>query len=173
MSQWIPISGSNIVASGTPGRVGEILDKMRTGLDPKELPLPPWIPSIDYKFISTSMPPGEAEAYIKRSEEWFKINTKNYECAPKVRMDINTKPVLAAFEKSWPHPPPVEEHLAALKEAGYPDSKIEKVARWHKWRVDTEDSRQAALDAIFARWPAASKPTPKARKVIKVVKKKI
>jgi hypothetical protein len=173
VSQWLPIYSTEIVASGTPGRVGEILDKMRTGLDPKELPPPIWKPSIDYKFIAATMPPAEAEAYITRSEEWFAIHTKNCDHQAKVQLDINREPVLAVFKKYWPHCPPVDEHMEALKEAGYPDSKIEKVARWHKWRVDTDDSRQEALDAIFSKWPAASKPTPKARKVIKAVKKKI
>ena len=119
------------------------------------------------------MPPAEAEAYITRSEEWFAIHTKNCDHQAKVQLDINREPVLAVFKKYWPHCPPVDEHMEALKEAGYPDYKIEKLARWHKWRVDTDDSRQEALDAIFSKWPAASKPTPKARKVIKAVKKKI
>jgi hypothetical protein len=173
MSRWLPISGGNIIASGTPGRVGEILDKMRTGLDPKELPPPIWKPSVDYKFIAATMPPTEAEAYITRSEEWFSIHTKNYDRQAKVQLNINREPVLAVFKKYWPHCPPADEHIEALKKAGYPDSKIERAGRWHKWRADTDDSRQEALDAIFSKWPAASKPTPKSRKVIKAVKKKI
>jgi hypothetical protein len=40
---------------------------------------------------------------------------------------------------------------------------------------ETSDARQAALDLIFAKFPSANKPTPKvkAKKVIKVVKKKM
>ena len=161
------------ISRTTPGRVSEILETMRTGLDPKELAPQIWKPSIDYKFIAETMLPAQAAEYIRRSEEWFAIHTKNYERVHKDQLVINPAPVLAPFTKSWPHCPPVDEHVSALKEAGYPDSKIEKVIRWHKWRVDTSDSRQEALDAIFAKWPAASKPTPKTRKVIKVVKKKI
>jgi len=98
VSQWLPIYSTEIVASGTPGRVGEILDKMRTGLDPKGLPPPIWKPSIDYKFIAATMPPAEAEAYITRSEEWFSIHTKNCDHQAKVQLDINREPVLAVFK---------------------------------------------------------------------------
>lgn len=173
LSQWIPVSREHIVPSGTPGRVGEILDNMRTGLYAKELPPPIWKPSIDYKFIATAMPSVQADEYINLSEEWFKTNTKNFERAPKVRVDINPEPILTVFEKSWPHCPSAEDHVEAAKRAGYSAYKVEKLARWYKWRSETEDSRQEALDAIFAKWPAASKPTPKTRKVIKAVKKKI
>jgi hypothetical protein len=50
---------------------------------------------------------------------------------------------------------------------------VRKALAYYKRMEDTSDERQAALDSIFARWPAASKPTPKPKKVIKAVKKKL
>jgi hypothetical protein len=71
--------------------------------------------------------------------------------------------------------PPIAEREKAWRLAGYSEAKIRKALAYDKRMEETSDARQAALDLIFAKFPSANKPTPKvkAKKVIKVVKKKM
>lgn len=71
--------------------------------------------------------------------------------------------------------PPIAEREKAWRLAGYTEVKIRKALAYAKRLEETVDARQEALDLIFAKFPSASKPTPKpkAKKVIKVVKKKM
>jgi hypothetical protein len=69
--------------------------------------------------------------------------------------------------------PPLAERIKVYRAAGHTEDYIEKVkAREKRWK-DTKAERDAAFDLIFAKWPSASKPTPKPKKVIKAVKKRM
>jgi hypothetical protein len=59
--------------------------------------------------------------------------------------------------------------------AGHTELRVAKYRQWCQNMESTSDERQAVLDLIFAKFPSANKPVPKAKvkKVIKVVKKKM
>jgi hypothetical protein len=173
LSQWIGRPATYRIPTGHPSVVGAIIDKLRAPDAPTQ-PSQKWTPSVDYKFIAGFMPnPAE---YIKLCEEWFEAHPQKRTTKAEVRStNYNLEPINALFRKYSETRPPIGEHVAALREAGYPESKIEKVKQSNQRAIDTADERQRLLDEIFVKFPSASKPTPKpkAKKVIKVVKKKM
>lgn len=175
-SYWAPSTRISIIPSGHASRVGEIIDKMRLG-DSARGSTRPWVPSVDYKLIAAHMK--NPESFLENSEKWFA------EHPPKKRADATTTPdidhrfvseVFAkyAFVEDGPKVPPVSELEKAWRAAGYPEERIAKALAYHAKMDATSDERQKILDLIFAKFPSASKPTPKikSKKVIKVVKKK-
>lgn len=173
LSQWSSDQPSAPIVSGTRGRVGEIVDKMRNpcARHPEQTL---WSPPTDYEFVALHMPESARPEYLARCSAWFNSRTR---CDQAVRRDairINAEPVLAVFAKWAPKCPPVDELEEAWSAAGYTEARIQKALRTHARFEATSDDRQKVLDAIFAKWPAASKPIPKPRtKVIKAVKKKL
>lgn len=159
------------VPSGHPSRVGEIMDKMR---QPQQtgIPITNWVPSVHYEFIASTMHPDSAKIYIQKSEAWFQANPPRAISIQKTQTKINTEPIINLYNKYGTKRPPLEPWIEAVRKAGYPEYKIEKGIAYYKWLEDTVDERQKALDKIFAKYPAASKPT-KTAKVIKAVKKKM
>lgn len=156
------------------GLVGDIMAKMRIS-GPYHPPPPAWTPSIEYNLIATHMGPSEREAYITRCERWFNDN-------PSLRVDpvesdeslFDPEPILAVLTKYWPNRPPISEYVTAMGASGYSAARIQKAVNFDKKMKSTYEKRTADLDLIFARWPAASKPTPKANtRAIKAVKKKM
>jgi hypothetical protein len=132
-----------------------------------------WTPPATPEFIAKHM--DNPEAFLKRCEDWYAQNPvappRGREPAP----PLNLEPVVALYKKWGVRVPPITEREKAWRLAGYTEAKIQKALAYHKRMEETADARQEALDLIFAKFPSANKPTPKAKtkKVIKVVKKKM
>ena len=172
-SRWVDAVSRPRIPSGHPSLVGQILDKMRYGSCPTAPKPPPWTPPVEAEFIAKHM--DDPEAFLKRCEEW---HTQNAAAAPTVREPppaLNLEPVVAVYKKWGLRVPPIAEREKAWRLAGYCEVKIQKALAYHKRMEETADARQAVLDLIFAKFPSANKPTPKpkAKKAIKVVKKKM
>lgn len=172
-SQWTQCTPKSRVPSGHPSVVGRLIDNMRRGSCPTAPKPAAWTPPINPEFLANHL--DDPEAFLKRCEEWY---TKNATVAPRVRAaepPLNVEPVVAVYKKWGPHVPPIAEREKAWRLAGYTEVKIRKALAYAKRLEETVDARQEALDLIFAKFPSASKPTPKpkAKKVIKVVKKKM
>jgi hypothetical protein len=120
------------------------------------------------------------DQFLKRCEEWYAQHPPPPPKVAEIKQVLDLEPVIAVY-KQYAHGtggakcPPISEREKAWRLAGYAESKIQKALAYHKRMEDTADERQKALDLTFAKFPSASKPTPKARvkKVIKVVKKKM
>jgi hypothetical protein len=174
-SAWVaaPLS-SRPIPNGTPGRVGEIVDAMRRGADCIQRPAPTlWTPPSDYKYAASYMPAETREQFIARCEAWFEANPPRAAVEPVAKPVVDSTIIQNLFRKHSGCVPPLDERLRAYKAAGYPDAYLIKVMDRHAKMEETSDERQKALDAIFAKWPSASKPVPKPKgKVIKAVKKR-
>lgn len=154
------------------GRAGAIIEKMKTCTECRR-PSREWVPSVDYHFIASHMDAESAKAYIERSEAWFQLH-KTPEIPPQAPPpDINYAPLVAVLEKHKGRRPPMDEYLVALEKAGYSVATRDSCRALYEMLDATSEERQRTLDTIFAKWPAANKATPKPKKVIKVVKKKI
>ncbi len=172
VSRWELDSNKPLTPSGHPSVVGKIIDKMRNCYCSGAKPTP-WTPPVLHEFVAkyTDNP----EAFLKRCEEWY---TQNPITPPRGRgpaPSLDLAPVIAVYEKWGTVLPPVAEREKAWRLAGYSEAKIQKALAYYKRMEDTADARQEALDLIFVKFPSANKPTPKvkAKKVIKVVKKKM
>jgi len=171
---WGPVFNKPRIVSGTPGIVGQIVDKMRQGDSMVRTPIrTPWTPSTEYEFIAERMPEGEREAYMTRCREWFAAQPPRVQAAPKVVESGVDHAVIAAMFTKCGGVPPIAERVKVYTAAGCPQEYIAKaIARDKHWK-DTKAARDAAFELIFAKWPSASKPTPKPKKVIKAVKKRM
>jgi hypothetical protein len=132
---------------------------------------------MDYEFVAKHMPEGSQEAYVAKCREWFDAHPKRVVVAraPATSGPEPDRQLFQALLRKYPGAvPPFEERIKVYKAAGYPEAYISKVIERHKKLVDTTAERQKALDDIFGKWPSASKPTPKpkAKGVIKAVKKR-
>ena len=162
------------VPTGAPGRVGEIATAMHRGSDSVRSPAPSkWRPSYDYEFVAQHE--ADPEAHLARCAAWFAENKPRTAQVPKPQLIIDFEPIHALFKKYDGCRPPIEEHVAAMRKAGYSENVITKAIARDTYMKATVAERQVALDAIFARWPSINKPTPKPRasKPIKAVKKKM
>jgi len=177
-SQWIHAAPQRVVPSGHPSRVGQILDKMRGGVHPSHPPETVWTPPSDSDFIAKHMEyPAQ---FIARCKEWREKRPIAAPRPPPPPLDLNFEPIFAVYKKyerreGGAKVPPLPELEKAWRLAGYSEQKIQKALSFYKKMEATSADRQKALDLIFIKFPSASKPTPKARakKVIKVVKKKM
>ena len=173
ISQWAPGANKPRIPSGHPSVVGQVVDKMRYGscsTDPKPTP---WTPPVEYEFIAKQM--DDPEAFLKRCEEWYAQNATAAPSISEPTPTVNQEPLVAVYAKWEPEVPPIVQREKAWRLAGYSEAKIQKALAYHKRMEETADARQAALDLIFAKFPSANKatPKPKAKKAIKVVKKKM
>lgn len=173
VSRWTSGLSKPRIPSGHPSVTGQILDKMRHGSCSTAPKPTEWTPPVEYEFIAKHM--DDPEAFIKRCEDWY---AQNPAPPPRVREpppSLNLEPVITVYAKRGFRVPPIAEREKAWRLAGYSEAKIQKALAYHKRMEETADARQEALDLIFAKFPSANKPTPKAKakKVIKVVKKKM
>ena len=162
------------IPTGTPGRVGEIATSMHRGTGCVGPPPPTkWTPSYDYEFLVRHQ--ADPEAYLVRCVEFFEKYPRPAPPAPKPSPAVDFAPIADLFAKHEGHRPPIDEHVEAMRKAGYSESVIIKAIARDAFLKATADERQKALDLIFARWPSINKPTPKPRtaKPIKAVKKKM
>lgn len=176
-SYWAPSSTIQVIPSGHPSFVGEIVDKMRRGQTPRLAPKH-WTPPRDYEFIATRME--NPELFLQRCRDWFAANPPKVRPSPPPPLVINKEPIIDLFAKysrveGGPKVPPIAELEKAWRAAGYPEERIAKALAARAKMDETADERQRVLDTIFAKFPSANKPMPKPKmkKVIKVVKKKM
>jgi hypothetical protein len=174
VSHWVPDTTSCRIPTGTPGVLGSIVDRMHAGDDAVRFASrPQWTPSCEYEFIAKQLPVGEQAAYIARCEAWFAENPTRAAAPRPEALAVDYESVARVFAKRAPQLPPLEERLAVYRKAGYSEEYIERAKARAAMMEATSDARQKALDLIFAKWPAASKPAPKKGKVIKAVKKRM
>ncbi|BAT22494.1 hypothetical protein [Yellowstone lake phycodnavirus 2] len=178
VSRWTSNPSKPVIPSGHPSVVGQIVDKMRQGSCLAGTKPTVWTPPMTHDFVAKYM--DNPDAFLKRCEDWY---AQHPGAVPRDRVTaplLNLEPVIAVYKK-WARGeggaklPPISEREKAWRLAGYSDAKIHKALAYHKRMEETVDARQEALDLIFAKFPSANKPTPKtkAKKVIKVVKKKM
>lgn len=167
---------SGVVAPRTfsfDGRAASIIETMRS-VQVARPPVRQWTPPIDYEFVASRLPERDRPAFIKRCEDWNAANTQPEVAVQAPKPVINPVPVAECIVKHGTRRPPLAEYTQALKLAGYPQETINHVSAHYQRLEDTYEERTAKLDLIFAKWPAANKPTVKPRtKVIKAVKKKM
>ena len=132
-----------------------------------------WRPSHDSEFLAKHQ--ADPEAYLARVAQFFEENPRPVAPVPKPKLALDFEPIHTLFTKYNGQRPPIDEHVAAMRKAGYPEHLVDKAITRDAFLTSTADARQEALDAIFARWPSINKPTPKPRttKPIKAVKKKM
>jgi hypothetical protein len=132
-----------------------------------------WTPPVESEFIAKHL--DNPEAFLKRCEDWFAQNPSVAPTTRAIPPSLNLEPVAALYKKWGIRVPPIAEREKAWRLAGYSEAKIQKALGYHKRMQETADARQTVIDLIFAKFPSANKPTPKpkAKKAIKVVKKKM
>jgi hypothetical protein len=131
------------------------------------------------------VPEPERAAFLERCKQWHAENPPKNTGRVQAPV-IDTEPVLKLFAKyakkgppfegseiHQPTVPPLAKLKVAWELAGYPPPRVAKAVQRIQHMIDTSEERQEALEAIFAKYPSASKPTPKPKKVIKAVKKKM
>lgn len=172
VSQWTSGLSKPRIPSGHPSVVGQILDKMRQGCNPTRPKRKEWAPPINHEFVAKHM--DNPEAFLERCENWHKERPRPDISKPDAPV-LDAEPLIALFAKYKDRRPPCEEMCTAMLAAGHTELRITKYRQWCRNMEDTAEERQEALDMIFAKFPSANKPTPKAKtkKVIKVVKKKM
>ena len=173
VSQWVPDQRWTPVPSGTPGRVGEIMDSINRGVSSAVKPV--WSPPYEYEFYARLMiPENEREPYIAKCKEWFDANpTKDMTKSPPVEYNHE---MIAKFWQGKTSMPSIDDRLAVFQRAGMPEALIEKHEKWDQKMEETSEKRQKQIDDIFGKYnktktKAVSK-TPKT-KVLKPVKKKM
>jgi len=184
VSEWTTQTSIRPVPNGTPGRAGEIIDSMRRGTDCVKRPEPtPWTPPIDYEWYAKKM--GLGPAYVKRCEEWFAEHPRVEDLKSDPFQAIDPEPIVKLMakyskkgnlsENGYPQStrPPIEKMAIAWECAGYTKEQIEIAIARDQARENQMEFQQQRLDEIFKKYPSSSKPTPKAKKKIKAVKKKM
>jgi hypothetical protein len=158
----------------SPTARGRVADLARIMHAERILPYVPteWTPPVEYAYIAKHLPEAEGELLVARCASWFEANPRPV-CEPKVLPVLDTEPLLALQAKYPATRPPIAEEIAAWRAAGLSEELLAKHLAHHNKLVATSKERQKALDAIFAKYPSANKPTPKPKKVIKAVNKKM
>ncbi len=155
------------------GRVADIVRKIHYP-EPVRTVQRQWAPPVNFEFIAHHMTPEEGRVYIERCQAWHEQNPPAPPKPVQIQGPINQEPILAVIAKHAPSRPPVNAFVKAMREAGHTEARIQKTIDFYRRLEETYEERTAALELIFAKWPAASKPTPKPKpKVIKAVKKKM
>jgi hypothetical protein len=162
------------VATGTPGRLGEICTEMHRG-DCAKRPQVQWTPQSEYEFYAErTLPENERAAYIERCKKWFEEHPPRTPKAPKAPLEYDRE-MIAEFYSKKSVVPPIEERVAAFRKAGMPEERIKKHVAWQEVMDATSDERQKVIDDIFGVYvPPKSKTKAVTKtKVIKPVKKKM
>ena len=174
VSAWLPTMGIRKVATGTPGRLGEICTEMHRG-DCVKRYLAEWTPQSEYEFYAErTLPESERAAYIERCKKWFEEHPPRTPKAPKPPLEYDRE-MIAEFYSKKSVVPPIEERVAVFRKAGMPEERIQKHVAWQEVMDATSDERQKVIDDIFGVYvPPKSKTKAVTKtKVIKPVKKKM
>ena len=177
-SQWVTQTSHTLVPSGTPGVVGELIDKMRNPHSACVLKQYEWTPPREYEFIAERMSEAERGPWLQKCRAWFDARPKPIVPPPPPASTIDHQLIAAMYDMGRRVTrPPIAKRVKVYREAGVSDAYIAKAIARDARLEATSDERQKALDLIFAKWPSASKTVkPKAKakpKVIKAVKKKL
>jgi len=168
----LPIVSQILPSTGDTGRVGEIIIKIQNGDTAGISSVNTWRAPYAYNYSSKFMP--DQDEFIKKCEDWL---SKNYKPPPVVKRspptEYDTTSILALYKRYPYNRPPVRELVGAMRSSGFPSTRIDKTISWYKHMNDTEAARQKTVDDIFIKYPSVNKPTPKPRKVINAVKKKM
>jgi len=131
---------------------------------PKPKRVREWTPPTEYLMVARGLHPEIREAYVTRCEEWFAARADAARIAREPRREtVDTEAVAALVTKYGAHVP-----ISEYRRVGYSEEALEKVRTHREWMESHEDELQAEIER---RWPGSSK--PKAKKVIKAVKKKM
>ena len=171
VSSWVEGYDIPLVASGTYGRVGEIMDKVNLGSDATRRPSANWTPTIDYELVARNLPVECRAAYIAKSKAWFDAHPPKEVNGSKEVLNYDFELVASMYRKG--SRPPIGKRVKVYRAAGVPEALIEKCIAYEVKMEETAEKRQEDLDLFFGKWPSASKPKPKAKKVIKAVKKRL
>lgn len=182
-SQWASYTSRARVPSGTPGVAGALIDKLRNPHPVHQPKVAQWVPSREYEYLAAHMSEAERGPWLEKCRDWFAAHAKPpppHARAPAPAIDYQR---IAAMYSVAPRTaggavkPPIAERVKVYRAAGCAEAFIAKAVARDAHLEATADERQEALDAIFAKWPAASKAAKvkaKAKpKVIKAVKKKL
>ena len=154
-----------------PGRAGDVIRSMRAMRVPAA-PVRVWTPPTEYLYIAKHMPESEAAAFVARCEAWFEARAALARPEPKPEPPaLRLEPMLELMAKYKCQRPPLKEMCKTMLACGHTEERVQKYIDWHNKMEATSDERQAALDAVFAKYPSANKGVPKKKKIIKAVKK--
>lgn len=168
---WEPDSRIPMNWTGKTGRVAELASLIHQPSGSVQHTTNKWKPSIDYEFIASKMDKVSAEAYLKKSREWFENLPVKTEALKSSRAEINSELMIKLYKKYSPHKPPTEEVLATMREAGYPAEALNRVVKDAQWWDENSDQLQKNIDKIFGTAPTKSA-SKKVKKIIKAVKKR-
>jgi hypothetical protein len=171
VSSWVEGYDIPVIASGTYGRVGEIFDKINLGTGAIRRPGANWTPTIDYELVARHLPAEWQAAYLAKSKAWFDAQPPREDRAKTAPVNYDFELVASMYSKG--SRPPIGKRVKVYKAAGVPEALMEKCVAYDMKMEETAEKRQEDLDLFFDRWPSASKPKPKVKKVIKAVKKRI
>jgi len=175
VSAWVADTKIRAVATGTPGRVGEICTEMHRGDCVNRPPPTQWTPPCEYEFYAEkSLADNERATYIERCEKWFADHPPRAPKAPKAPIEYNRE-IIAEFYSKINTMPSIEERVAVFRKAGMPEWRIQKHVAWNELMEATSDERQKVIDDIFGVCVPPKSKTKAATKtkVIKPVKKKM
>ena len=154
----------------TPGVLGDVARAMAR---PGPAPPPPkkWVPPVDHEsYFEALKRRGENTEHLEKLTEEYYKNIPPKPAPPPPPPPINIEPMLELQKKYGAKAPPLQAKVRAMREAGYPEEKVERFIKWHKKMEDTYEERTEKVEKIFSKWPSAAS---KKRKVIKAVKKKM
>jgi hypothetical protein len=109
------------------------------------------------------MHPDVREAYVAKSKAWFDAHPPPPPRQPPAPSTVDLEALAALITKYGSEAP-----LSEYRKAGCTEMAIERIRAKRQWYEDHSDELQAEIDR---RWPGSA--TPKPKKVIKAVKKKM
>lgn len=130
----------------------------------------PFVAHWDYEFIARKNNDPEFRA---KSIQWFNDNPRPTYPEKKEIVQYNHEFLFKIKNKYHPSVPPLEEMMEALKQAGYPDEKIQNYKKSRERDQARADKDQEMIDRIFGKFPSINKADKKPKKIIKAVKKKM
>ena len=158
------------ISPSAHGFVADMARKLNSRDRPNEH-VTEWTPPAEFRHIASFLPEDEAAMLIARFESWYEAHPSPViVTVQKPVMDMD--PVLALHLKYPNRRPPLDDTIKAWRMAGMSESRLNKYRVWYTMMEATSADRQKELDCVFAKYPSASKPVPKIKKVIKAVNKK-
>jgi hypothetical protein len=174
VSSWEVKNTLKTIATGTPGRVGEIVTSMHR-------PDPPFIPrekkfnphTRDYEFYARKMFESEAEQkeYIAKCEQYYA--DLPVKVVPVIEKPVINFEMIADFWRGKKTMPPIEDRVNLLRAAGYPEERVQRYIRYYEKEKEMSDEYQKRIDKIFGNFTVSKPKQKKEVKVIKPVKKKM
>ena len=128
-----------------------------------------WRPPVDYMLIAKHLRPEDREAYILRSETWFKEHEPVNKVIEDQKKPLDYTLYTELLREYYPHNPPLDVKIPIMKSIGCSQAIIDRaIKRNARWTEDDEKDCEF-LERVFGK----SAPVKQAKKVIKAVKKKV